>query len=90
MGNCTSGQQKKKKGNAAPTDESNENRPNEDVMYASINHTGLGPRQDKAANKHQPDDDCDYATVKIQEEVPADSHSESSKDECADDYVLMG
>ncbi|XP_038163943.1 uncharacterized protein si:ch211-214p13.7 [Cyprinodon tularosa] len=91
MGNCTSGLKIKKKGHGASTDGSNENKPSEDVTYASINHpTGHGSRQENATNVYQDDNDCDYATVKIPEGIPADSHSESSKDECADDYVLMG
>ncbi|XP_035995083.1 uncharacterized protein si:ch211-214p13.7 [Fundulus heteroclitus] len=68
MGNCTSGLKKKKKGNITPTDGSNENKPNEDVTYASINHpTAQGSRQDKVANEPKVDNDCDYATVKIPE-----------------------
>ncbi|XP_043986903.1 uncharacterized protein si:ch211-214p13.7 [Gambusia affinis] len=93
MGNCTSGQKKKKKGNSTDgnTDGSNENKPNDDVTYASINHpTGQGLRPEKATNEYEDDNDCDYATVKIPEEVQVDAHSESSKEECTDDYVLMG
>lgn len=53
-------------------------------MYASIDHnTAKGSRQ----IRDTPDDDCDYATVN----VPAALESEcSSKEECTDDYVLMG
>ena len=62
-------------------------QPNEDVTYASIDHsTSKGLGRTRATT----DDDCDYATV-----VPAALQPEpvsdcSSKDECADDYVLMG
>ncbi|PWA31501.1 hypothetical protein CCH79_00002670, partial [Gambusia affinis] len=65
MGNCTSGQKKKKKGNSTDgnTDGSNENKPNDDVTYASINHpTGQGLRPEKATNEYEDDNDCDYAT----------------------------
>ncbi|XP_033181707.1 uncharacterized protein si:ch211-214p13.7 isoform X2 [Anabas testudineus] len=79
MGNCTSGIKKKKKGDSAVDDK----KPTEDVMYASIDHTSKGARPSRETN----DDDCDYAIVN----VPAALESEcSSKDECTDDYVLMG
>lgn len=66
-------------------------QPNEDVTYASINHpTGQGLRTKKATNEYDGDNDCDYAMVRIPEEVQVDTHSESSKEECTDDYVLMG
>lgn len=53
-------------------------------MYASIDlSTAKGSRPTRGT----PDDDCDYATVN----VPAALESEgSSKEECTDDYVLMG
>lgn len=39
----------------------------------------------------QTDDDCDYATVNVPAALQPEPDSEcSSKDECADDYVLMG
>ncbi|XP_054602820.1 uncharacterized protein [Nothobranchius furzeri] len=85
MGNCTSRQQKKRqKGNSAAANDDQE--PNEDVMYASISHSNSkGPRPQAMA-----DNDCDYATVHIPANIQADAKSNSSsKDECADDYVLM-
>lgn len=65
-------------------------QPNEEVTYASIDHITA-----KASKTNHPrptkvmadDDDCDYAIVHI---PAAPSDSDSSKDECADDYVLMG
>lgn len=56
-------------------------------MYASINHSNAkGTRA--TANT---DNDCDYATVNIPAQVQPNEESEgSSKEECADDYVLMG
>ncbi|XP_054887524.1 uncharacterized protein si:ch211-214p13.7 [Poeciliopsis prolifica] len=93
MGNCTSGLQKRKKGNSTDgnTDGSNGNKPNEDVTYASITHPpGHGSRPENATNEYDGDNDCDYATVKIPAEVQVDTYSESSKEECTDDYVLMG
>lgn len=61
---------------------------NEDITYASINHnTAKGSRRTRVISE----DDCDYATVNIPETVPTEAVSEcSSKEECADDYVLMG
>lgn len=88
MGNCSSGLKKKKKENSA--DGNNENKPNEDVTYASINHPSGPSRKDQPTNDYEGDNDCDYATVKIPERLQVDSHSNSSKEECADDYVLMG
>lgn len=56
-------------------------------MYASINHINVKGTRATAST----DDDCDYATVNIPSQVPPDAESEgSSKEECADDYVLMG
>ncbi|XP_040924912.1 uncharacterized protein si:ch211-214p13.7 [Betta splendens] len=88
MGNCTSGSKKKKKGDSAQDDK----KPNEDVTYASIEHitakrsTSNNPRPAKAAAED--DNECDYAVVHIPA-AACDSDS-SSKEECADDYVLMG
>ncbi|XP_070694714.1 uncharacterized protein [Pempheris klunzingeri] len=86
MGNCTSGIKKKRKGDSVPRDKSStDNKPNEDVTYASIDHnTVKGSRR----TRNSTIDNCDYATVN----VPAALHPESecsSKDECEDDYVLM-
>ncbi|XP_054602819.1 uncharacterized protein [Nothobranchius furzeri] len=71
-------------GNSAAANDDQE--PNEDVMYASISHSNSkGPRPQAMA-----DNDCDYATVHIPANIQADAKSNSSsKDECADDYVLM-
>ncbi|KAK2839909.1 hypothetical protein Q5P01_013649 [Channa striata] len=85
MGNCTSGKKKKNKENSSSDSTNNgDNKPGEDVMYASIDHTtAKGSRESRATT----DNDCDYATVNL----PATLESEcSSKDECTDDYVLMG
>ncbi|XP_067372980.1 uncharacterized protein si:ch211-214p13.7 [Channa argus] len=84
MGNCTSGKKKKNKEDSPDTTNNADNKPGEDVTYASIDHTtAKGSRESRATT----DSDCDYATVN----VPATLESESSsKDECTDDYVLMG
>ncbi|KAF3843152.1 hypothetical protein F7725_002001 [Dissostichus mawsoni] len=57
-------------------------------MYASIDHTTTkGPSRTRATA----DDDCDYATVFVPAPPQPERLSQcSSKDECADDYVLMG
>lgn len=83
MGNCCSRQKKDEK-----VDTSNDNKANEDVTYASINHTNVqGSRRTKATI----DNDCDYAIVNIPAALQPEAVSEcSSKDECTDDYVLMG
>ncbi|XP_069010127.1 uncharacterized protein [Embiotoca jacksoni] len=88
MGNCTAGQKKKRKENSAPDDKSTDNKPNEEVTYAAINHTTLNTSRRTRANT---DDDCDYATVNVPAPLQLEPESEcSSKEECADDYVLMG
>ncbi|CAI5655798.1 uncharacterized protein si:ch211-214p13.7 [Oreochromis aureus] len=91
MGNCASGK-KKEKGDSEPDDKTVNDKPNEDVTYASINHENAkGARQGRPPTNQITDDDCDYATVNIPEALQPHSESEcSSKDECADDYVLMG
>ncbi|XP_034431216.1 uncharacterized protein si:ch211-214p13.7 [Hippoglossus hippoglossus] len=83
MGNCTSRTKKKRKDESAPDD-----KPVEDVTYASIDHsTAKGPRTSRAVS----DNDCDYATVQVPAALqPQPECGSSSKDECADDYVLMG
>ncbi|GAA6236204.1 uncharacterized protein si:ch211-214p13.7 [Lates japonicus] len=88
MGNCASGTKKKRKGDSATDDRSTDTKPAEDVTYASIDHsTAKGSRTARA----QTDDDCDYATVNVPAALQPEPDSEcSSKDECADDYVLMG
>ncbi|KAG7215811.1 hypothetical protein INR49_021934 [Caranx melampygus] len=88
MGNCTSGIRKKTKGNSAADDKGRADKPTEDVTYASIDHsTAKGFR----ANTVQPDNDCDYAIVNVPAALQMEHESDcSSKDECADDYVLMG
>ncbi|XP_041807456.1 uncharacterized protein si:ch211-214p13.7 [Chelmon rostratus] len=87
MGNCTAGITKKRKGDSAPDDKSNtDNKPKEDVTYASIDHsTAKKSRRTRATT----DDDCDYATVNIPAALQPESET-SSKDEREDDYVLMG
>lgn len=63
-------------------------QPAEDVLYASINHSTA-----KASRRttSPADDQCDYATVHLPEALQPELVSEcSSKDEGADDYVLMG
>ncbi|XP_042282293.1 uncharacterized protein si:ch211-214p13.7 [Thunnus maccoyii] len=84
MGNCTSGTKKKRKGDSADDKSGTENKPNEDVTYASIDHSSI---QGSRRTRETTDDECDYAIVNI----PAEPVSEcSSKEECSDDYVLMG
>ncbi|XP_035532707.1 uncharacterized protein si:ch211-214p13.7 [Morone saxatilis] len=87
MGNCTSGIKMKRKGGSSPDDNSSaDNKPKEDVTYASIDHNSAkGSRRTRAT----PDDDCDYATVNVTAALQPQSES-SSKEECDDDYVLMG
>ncbi|KAM6955319.1 uncharacterized protein PEZ65_001941 [Lycodopsis pacificus] len=84
MGNCTSRIRKNQK---ADGHSSTHSKPHEDVTYASIDHStakGLHRTRDT-------DDDCDYATVHVPAAQQPDRVSEcSSKDEGADDYVLMG
>ncbi|XP_076730988.1 uncharacterized protein LOC143412941 [Maylandia zebra] len=92
MGNCASGK-KKEKGDSEPDDKTvNDKQPNEDVTYASINHDkAKGARHNRPPTNQITDDDCDYATVNIPAALQPQSESEcSSKDECPDDYVLMG
>ncbi|KAK5861125.1 hypothetical protein PBY51_022544 [Eleginops maclovinus] len=86
MGNCTSGKKKRKGDSAA--ENSTDSKPKEDVLYASIDHnTAKGPSRARAIT----DDDCDYATVFVPAPPQPECVSQcSSKDECADDYVLMG
>ncbi|XP_041663412.1 uncharacterized protein si:ch211-214p13.7 [Cheilinus undulatus] len=86
MGNCTSGTKKKRKGDST-ADETN-SKPNEDVTYASIDHSAAtGSRRARAASV----DDCDYATVYIPPTLqPKPETEESTKGDCDDDYVLMG
>ncbi|KAA8588042.1 hypothetical protein FQN60_001236 [Etheostoma spectabile] len=89
MGNCTSGIKKKRKGNSATDGKINtDNKSNEEVTYASIDHSSArGSSRTRATT----DDDCDYATVHVPAGLQPETVSEcSSKDECADDYVLMG
>ncbi|XP_042371867.1 uncharacterized protein si:ch211-214p13.7 [Plectropomus leopardus] len=89
MGNCTSGPMKRRKENSSTDGKrSTENKPNEDVTYASIDlSTAKGSTRARATT----DDDCDYATVNVPAAIQPETVSEcSSKDECADDYVLMG
>ncbi|XP_062259178.1 uncharacterized protein si:ch211-214p13.7 [Platichthys flesus] len=82
MGNCTSGTKKKRKDESARND-----KPAEDVTYASIDHsTAKGPRTSRAVS-----DDCEYATVQVPARLqPEPECGSSSKEECGDDYVLMG
>ncbi|XP_033965187.1 uncharacterized protein [Pseudochaenichthys georgianus] len=100
MGNCTSGKKKRKGDTAADGRNSTDSKeshltlciisrqPKEEVLYASIDHTtAKGPSRTIATA----DDDCDYATVFVPAPPQPDRVSQcSSKDECADDYVLMG
>ena len=61
----------------------------EEVMYASINHTGA--HATRRAKAEDDNDDCDYALVKMPTRLVPEAESDSSsKEECADDYVLMG
>nr|XP_043904484.1 uncharacterized protein si:ch211-214p13.7 [Solea senegalensis] len=91
MGNCTSNamRKKKRKGDSASRDKtSKDNEPAEDVMYASIDHRTI---QDSKTTKTVSYDDSDYAIVNVPAKLQPEPESEcSSKDECTDDYVLMG
>ncbi|KAM6978342.1 uncharacterized protein LKV04_013736 [Tautogolabrus adspersus] len=89
MGNCTSGTKKKRKGDSTTNDKNSTNTtPNEDVTYASIDHsTAKSSRQTRASTV----DDCDYATVYMPAALQPQHESEGSiKGDCEDDYVLMG
>ncbi|XP_060909430.1 uncharacterized protein si:ch211-214p13.7 [Labrus mixtus] len=89
MGNCTSGNKKKRKGDSTTKHKNNMNtKPNEDVTYASIDHSTANPsRTTRAAFV----DDCDYATVYVPAALQPQHESEGSiKGDCEDDYVLMG
>ncbi|XP_049450972.1 uncharacterized protein si:ch211-214p13.7 isoform X1 [Epinephelus fuscoguttatus] len=90
MGNCTSRTKKKGKGDFTPGGKSNtNNKPNEDVTYASIDHsTAKGSPRARATT----DDDCDYATVNLPAAAlqPETVSRCSSTEENTDDYVLMG
>ncbi|KAM7380375.1 hypothetical protein PAMP_003677 [Pampus punctatissimus] len=87
MGNCTSGIKKKRKGDSADDKSNTNTKPIEDVTYASIDHSSAkGSRRTRTTT----DDECDYATVNIPAALQAEPESDGSKDECSDDYVLMG
>ncbi|CAK6953923.1 uncharacterized protein si:ch211-214p13.7 [Scomber scombrus] len=88
MGNCTSGIKKKRKGDSADDKSNTNNKPNEDVTYASIDHSSAqGSRRVRSTT----DNECDYATVYIPAALQPETVSQcSSKDGGADDYVLMG
>ncbi|XP_074550744.1 uncharacterized protein LOC141808205 [Halichoeres trimaculatus] len=88
MGNCTSRLKKKKKDSETDDAKATNTKPNEDVTYASIDHsTARGVRRPKAS----PNDDCDYATVYIPPALQRRPESDSSsKGDCEDDYVPMG
>ncbi|XP_061580415.1 uncharacterized protein si:ch211-214p13.7 [Cololabis saira] len=89
MGSCTSGLKKRRKGDSAPAEEVQNQKPGEDVTYASINHSS-GPALRRPQAATDDDNDCDYTLVKMPARNETDAQSESSKEECADDYVLMG
>lgn len=85
MGSCTSGLKNKKKD--APDDKnSTDNKPKEDVTYASIDHSSVRASRRTRVSLN---DDCDYATVNIPAALRHESDC-SSKEEREDDYVLMG
>ncbi|XP_040004304.1 uncharacterized protein si:ch211-214p13.7 [Xiphias gladius] len=89
MGNCASRTKKKRREDSAPDDRSSRDKKcTEDVTYASIDHsTAKGSRTTRVLT----DNDCDYAIVNAPASLQPETESEhSSKDECADDYVLMG
>lgn len=63
-------------------------QPNEDVTYATIDHSGA---QGSGRARSITDNECDYATVYVPAALQPETVSQgSSKDDCADDYVLMG
>lgn len=59
-------------------------QPKEDVTYAYIDHSTA-----KESRRATTDADCDYAIV-IVPAAPQPESECSPKDECDDDYVLMG
>ncbi|XP_056145460.1 uncharacterized protein si:ch211-214p13.7 [Lampris incognitus] len=99
MGNCTARKTGKKTkaqgdgggGDTCDTNAGKEVTPaREDVMYATINHNhakNLGGSKTSVT-----DSQCDYATVKLPPDLEPghELESETSREECADDYVLMG
>lgn len=61
-------------------------QPSEEVTYASIDHSSTTPR---ATTDN--DNDCDYATVTVPRAFLREVESDcSSKEDCGNDYVLMG
>ncbi|TKS67058.1 hypothetical protein D9C73_001586 [Collichthys lucidus] len=85
MGNCTSGIKKKKKGDSAPCENNSEDNKPEDVTYASIDHSNMkGSRKVRTTME----DDCDYTVITLPARQP--EPDPTSKDDCEDDYVLMG
>ncbi|KAM4608645.1 uncharacterized protein ACJ7VT_014569 [Polymixia lowei] len=102
MGNCTtrsSEKKKKTKGDKASDDISTqtnthkeETLPKEDVTYAIIDHSN-SKTSGRIRGPHE--DDCDYAIVHVPSELepepePESEPESSAKEDCGDDYVLMG
>ncbi|KAG8000598.1 hypothetical protein GBF38_017019, partial [Nibea albiflora] len=73
-------------GDSGPCENSiTDNKP-EDVMYASIDHSNIkGSRTVRTTTE----DDCDYTVITLPACQP-EPEPATSKDECEDDYVLMG
>ncbi|XP_051566527.1 uncharacterized protein si:ch211-214p13.7 isoform X2 [Myxocyprinus asiaticus] len=89
MGNSFSKRRKKKPqetetGN--PNDTATMTSPTEDILYASINHSSV---KAEMPLRDLEDNDCDYAVVKIPDEMTNPTKHKDNED-CSDDYVLMG
>ncbi|XP_034153556.1 uncharacterized protein si:ch211-214p13.7 [Esox lucius] len=88
MGNCSCGKQRKKTnedGNDSddPRDPETDKK-EEDLTYATIDHVNT---QTARVIVDSSNSDCDYAVINL----PADPGLQSPiKEDCTDDYVLMG
>ncbi|XP_056898647.1 uncharacterized protein si:ch211-214p13.7 isoform X6 [Takifugu flavidus] len=84
MGICTS--QTKKKDASARTNNQSVDQKEEDVTYASVDHsTDKGSRRPRAPS----DSDCEYSTVQVPAALPHASAASAANDG-EDDYELMG
>ncbi|XP_076015237.1 uncharacterized protein LOC143007684 [Genypterus blacodes] len=90
MGNCISGGMDIVRGRQQHSNTNTAKKPTEDVTYASIDHSNT---KASVATRAPSEDDCEYSLVKPTCELGLHPQSESpshSKEDCADDYVLMG
>ncbi|KAK6309714.1 hypothetical protein J4Q44_G00195950 [Coregonus suidteri] len=86
MGNYMCGTLRKKK-NEDEDDGDNHSSPDnkeEDVTYATIDHNNA---KTTGFIEDSGDNDCDYAILNL---PTGPTHQPSIKEDCADDYVLMG